>query len=465
MNEDMVRCEFVLISRKIFNHPVFKEDAPFSRAAAWIDMIFMACYDEYDFKLKKSKKNLHIRRGESFFTIKFLGEKWKWSRTKVRNFLKDLEKEDQISIRKEGEESLFFIKNYDKYQDTHFIHKKDEGHPRGHLEGHPRGHLEGHPRGHLEGHLLAQSEQGIQRGVGHPRGHPRGHLEGHPRGHLEGHLRGHLIYLKSELLENQDVNFLKNENVEDTLYPSGSKGYRGGEDTRIKNYIIFIHNLLSEITHKNNLSHPVDVTVCSEKNSEELHEKPKPKGGKKKENFSCSPDDVEEVYKAYPATCFENKSRRLKSGVKDKKKITSILEKGEFSKEKLLEIIGLYVKSCKPVEGEFVPALKNFSTFLNNIPDYEEDSLLFELSESDLEEIKAAFPPKTLLQREELEALIEILGENRKIIIFEVIDDEEARGTLKEMTAVNLKNFLHGVNFETGYKKLYVPSSGIIIQE
>jgi hypothetical protein len=105
-------------------------------------------------------------------------------------------------------------------------------------------------------------------------------------------------------------------------------------------------------------------------------------------------EDVLKIYEAYPSTCFENRSRRLKSRKKNCKTIERILKKKEFEKEKLLKIISKYVDSCKPIPGEFVPPLKGFDTFLNNIPDYTDKELGYVAEEKILDDDRFFFGAK-----------------------------------------------------------------------
>jgi DNA-binding transcriptional regulator YhcF (GntR family) len=105
-------------------------------------------------------------------------------------------------------------------------------------------------------------------------------------------------------------------------------------------------------------------------------------------------EDVLKIYEAYPSTCFENRSRRLKSRKKNCKTIERILKKKEFEKEKLLKIISKYVDSCKPISGEFVPPLKGFDTFLNNIPDYTDKELGYVAEEKILDDDRFFFGAK-----------------------------------------------------------------------
>lgn len=76
--------------------------------------------------------------------------------------------------------------------------------------------------------------------------------------------------------------------------------------------------------------------------------------------------DIEEVYKAYPTRCVVRGSSNGKSA-KDKEKIKRLLK--EHTKEELIKTIRQYTKECE--QGNVY--MKNFSTFLNNLPDYEEE--------------------------------------------------------------------------------------------
>lgn len=78
--------------------------------------------------------------------------------------------------------------------------------------------------------------------------------------------------------------------------------------------------------------------------------------------FKAPQKDIEEVYKAYPTKCVSNQ-RVLGKSSKDKSKINSLLEK--YSKDDLLKITEEYISDCRSNDIY----MKNYSTFLNNIPD------------------------------------------------------------------------------------------------
>ena len=77
--------------------------------------------------------------------------------------------------------------------------------------------------------------------------------------------------------------------------------------------------------------------------------------------------EVEHLYKLYPTKC---PVRGASSGKtkKNKEKIKKLLEKGEYDFGELEYAIKKYHEDC--VEHRVY--MKNFSTFLNNVPDYTE---------------------------------------------------------------------------------------------
>ncbi len=72
--------------------------------------------------------------------------------------------------------------------------------------------------------------------------------------------------------------------------------------------------------------------------------------------------EIEEIYNSYPTKDFINNRSTSKSG-KDKLKIAMLLK--QKSKQELLKIIETYITECKQTKT----FIKNFSTFLNNLPD------------------------------------------------------------------------------------------------
>lgn len=87
---------------------------PFTRGQAWVDLLLLANFDRSYF-FKRGVKII-VERGQVARSEVELADRWKWSRTKVRKFLNDLEKEQQIEQHKTNVNKLITIINYNLYQ-------------------------------------------------------------------------------------------------------------------------------------------------------------------------------------------------------------------------------------------------------------------------------------------------------------------------------------------------------------
>jgi len=87
---------------------------PFTRGQAWVDLLLLASHTNSFFYVRGIKINLE--RGQLAWGEVKLSERWKWSRSKLRKFLNDLEKEQQIEQQKDNVIQIVTIVNYDEYQ-------------------------------------------------------------------------------------------------------------------------------------------------------------------------------------------------------------------------------------------------------------------------------------------------------------------------------------------------------------
>lgn len=109
-----VMDNYFLINRKLFDNEIWFSE-PFTRAQAWIDLIGGASFKDTYFFVRGNE--VRIKRGEVGWSELTMAKRWKWSRNKVRLFLKWLEKEQQIQQRKLFRiTTIVRVLNYDKYQ-------------------------------------------------------------------------------------------------------------------------------------------------------------------------------------------------------------------------------------------------------------------------------------------------------------------------------------------------------------
>lgn len=114
---------WISINREIQDHWVY-DDKPFNRLAAWVDLLLLANHKENKFVL--GNELITVERG-SFVTSELkLMERWGWSNTKVRSFLKLLENDNMIIKKTDSKKSTITIVNYGVYQDLKSAEKVEE---------------------------------------------------------------------------------------------------------------------------------------------------------------------------------------------------------------------------------------------------------------------------------------------------------------------------------------------------
>jgi hypothetical protein len=102
------------ISRDFWDDPEFS-DAAYSDREAWLWLIGAAAWK--DLRTRGSTgAPVILRRGEFSFSIRFLGEKWGWSKSAVDRFFAKLEKRDTIRDTSRDGNKVYSIRNYNKFQ-------------------------------------------------------------------------------------------------------------------------------------------------------------------------------------------------------------------------------------------------------------------------------------------------------------------------------------------------------------
>jgi hypothetical protein len=104
---------WISIHRKIENCEIW-DDKPFARGQAWIDLLLIVNHE--DRNTFHGGKPVLVRRGQKITSIKFLAERWGWSRHKVSDYLNFLEEKDMIIQKRDTKKTLITIVNYDTYQ-------------------------------------------------------------------------------------------------------------------------------------------------------------------------------------------------------------------------------------------------------------------------------------------------------------------------------------------------------------
>ena len=104
---------WIKIYRQVQDNRIWNSE-PFSRGQAWIDLLLLANHKPGIIYVRDHK--IIVERGQVGWSENKLAERWHWSRTKVRKFIKDLILEQQIRQEKNKSYSIITIENYDIYQ-------------------------------------------------------------------------------------------------------------------------------------------------------------------------------------------------------------------------------------------------------------------------------------------------------------------------------------------------------------
>lgn len=101
------------ISRSIWDDPDFANEA-FTEREAWLWLVGAAAWKEV--RVRGSGGTVTLARGEFSFSVRFLADKWGWSKDQVHRYMKKLKKRDMIQDVSRESNQVYFIKNYNRFQ-------------------------------------------------------------------------------------------------------------------------------------------------------------------------------------------------------------------------------------------------------------------------------------------------------------------------------------------------------------
>ena len=116
---------WISLHRSIQKHWLFEEKRKFSRFEAWIDILLMV--NHTDNKVMHDGDVITVKRGQRITSLRQLGDRWSWSITKVDKYLRTLESDGMLVVKKDTKKTVLTVVNYDDYQDGDFKkrHRKD----------------------------------------------------------------------------------------------------------------------------------------------------------------------------------------------------------------------------------------------------------------------------------------------------------------------------------------------------
>lgn len=105
--------DYFFINRKLLHSDRWLAEK-FTRAQAWVDLFGLAQHTSNFFYIRGIK--VQVDRGQLAYSQLSLAKRWKWSRDKVRRFLKCLENDGDIIQQNSEVTTLITIVNYKEYQ-------------------------------------------------------------------------------------------------------------------------------------------------------------------------------------------------------------------------------------------------------------------------------------------------------------------------------------------------------------
>lgn len=105
---------FIKLYRASIDNPLYFSEK-FNKWHAWLDLLMLANHKVRMVSVRGVM--IEVKRGQVLASERFLADRWKWSRDKVRAFITLLQDQQQILPQKTNITTLLTVVNYEKYQE------------------------------------------------------------------------------------------------------------------------------------------------------------------------------------------------------------------------------------------------------------------------------------------------------------------------------------------------------------
>lgn len=117
---------WIKLYRGLLDSDIWNTGETFTKGQAWVDLLLLANADDVEqivgYDLVK------VPRGSYMTTIRELSDRWKWSKSKVANFLHFLETLEMVRVKSDTKRTLITIVKYGDYQDAKDMKRTKSGH-------------------------------------------------------------------------------------------------------------------------------------------------------------------------------------------------------------------------------------------------------------------------------------------------------------------------------------------------
>ncbi|MBK0398534.1 hypothetical protein H0I76_04990 [Limibaculum sp. M0105] len=103
------------VHRSIWTHAAFR-DSSFSEREAWVWILSEAAWRPVT--VRSGRVVVDLERGQLCHSLRFMADRWGWSKDRVRRFLTRLENRDMIATQTATGQLVIDVRNYDKFQNS-----------------------------------------------------------------------------------------------------------------------------------------------------------------------------------------------------------------------------------------------------------------------------------------------------------------------------------------------------------
>ena len=117
---------WISLHRKILENPILNRSRVYSNFEAWIWLLLKANHKDNKFML--GSELVKVKKGSMITSQKKLCKQFRWGSTKLRNFLKVLQKDKMLLLETNTQSTQITICNYESYQDSQISNKTQTTH-------------------------------------------------------------------------------------------------------------------------------------------------------------------------------------------------------------------------------------------------------------------------------------------------------------------------------------------------
>ena len=112
---------YIILQRRFFSNSLWTEDRSLSKAEAFLDLLQLAAFAPTKRIIRGSL--IELDEGELVASVRYLSDRWMWSKDRVSRFIELLEKESMVRRQTRHGETVVILCNYKKYNRRPDAHK------------------------------------------------------------------------------------------------------------------------------------------------------------------------------------------------------------------------------------------------------------------------------------------------------------------------------------------------------